>query len=88
MKRILSVLLLAVMLFSLCACGNDDNNEAPGKEETGLQTSAKDFIAALQQNTGAKTADKLLGTGDDDYESLLSMYLGVEPALISDGAMA
>lgn len=81
MKRLLCILLLAAMLFSLCGCGN--NNDA-----VKLDVSLKDLIAAVQQNSGAKTADKLMGMDDADFAAMLNVYLGVDAGILSDGAMA
>lgn len=81
MKRLLCILLLAAMLFSLCGCGNND-------EAAKLDVSLKDLIAAVQQNSGAKTADKLMGMDDADFAAMLNVYLGVDAGILSDGAMA
>lgn len=81
MKRLLCILLLAAMLFSLCGCGNND-------DAVKLDVSLKDLIAAVQQNSGAKTADKLMGMDDADFAAMLNVYLGVDAGILSDGAMA
>lgn len=81
MKRLLCILLLAAMLFSLCGCGNND-------DAAKLDVSLKDLIAAVQQNSGAKTADKLMGMDDADFAAMLNVYLGVDAGILSDGAMA
>ena len=79
MKKLVWAILVAAMLLSLCACGG---------QGSGLEVSAKDLVAAVQQNSGAKTADKLMGMGDADFEAMLNMYLGLDASVLSDGAMA
>ncbi|MDO4815847.1 MAG: DUF4358 domain-containing protein [Bacillota bacterium] len=83
MKRVICVLLALTMMFVLCACGGNS-----GDSGTVLETSVKDFIAAVQQNSGAKAADKLVGMEDDDFAVMLNMYLGIDAGILSDGAMA
>lgn len=83
MKRVICVMLTLVMLFALCACGGDS-----GESGVILETSVKDFVAAVQQNSGAKAADKLVGMDDDDFAVMLNMYLGLDAGILSDGAMA
>lgn len=79
MKKLLWAIVIAAMLFALCACNNGE-----GK----LDCSAKDLVAAVQQNSGAKAADKLIGMDDTDFAVLLNMYLGLDANILSDGAMA
>ena len=81
MKRVICIMLTLAMLFALCACGGDDSTVE-------LETSVKDFIAAVQQNSGAKAADKLIGMDDNDFAVMLNMYLGLDAEILSDGAMA
>ena len=80
MKKILCALLAVTMVFALCACNNNEGES--------LDVSLKDLIAAVQQNCGAKTADKLIGIEDADFAAMLKMYLGVEADILKDGAMA
>ena len=81
MKRILCAILLLTMVLTLCACDKDD-------ETAKLEVSLKDLVAAVQQNCGAKTADKLIGMEDADFAAMLNMYLGIDAGILSDGAMA
>ncbi len=81
MKRVICVMLTLAMLFALCACGEKESGES-------LETSVKDLVAAVQQNSGAKTADKLMGMEDSDFAVMLNMYLGIDTEILSDGAMA
>lgn len=82
-KKIITLLLCAAMIFSICACsGNDDDN---GKTAS---VDARTLIAAAQQESGEKTASKLISVGDKDYEAMIKSYLGIDPSQIADGAIA
>lgn len=86
-KKLVSLLLCAAMIFSVCACtggGNNDDN----KDKPKVTLSARTLIAAAQQESGEKTAAKLISVGDKDYEAMLKSYLGIDPANIADGAIA
>lgn len=86
-KKLVSLLLCAAMIFSVCACtggGDVDDNKDKPKDTL----SARTLIAAAQQECGEKTAAKLISVGDKDYEAMLKSYLGIDPANIADGAIA
>jgi len=83
MKKIICLVLTLGMLLSLCACGGGGTDS-----DVQLNSSAKDLIAAVQQNSGARTADKLVGMEDADFAVILSMLLGIDTEILTDGAMA
>lgn len=86
LKKIITLLLCAAMIFSICACtgGGDDDPENTDTPKVAART----LIAAAQQESGEKTASKLISVGDKDYEAMLRSYLGIDPAKIADGAIA
>ena len=88
MKRILCLLLALATVFALCACGGDnDNNKNKDKTEH-PEVGARTLIAAAQQESGEKSAARLVGMEDTDFGAMVKSYLGVDPAELYDGAMA
>ena len=71
MKKLISFLLAALMIFSLCACGSSSNSASDSKQEasTPMESAANDDIAydeeadygGLAAEEGGRSAD---GTGE------------------------
>ena len=86
MKRILCLLLALATVFTLCACGGDNNKNKDKTEHP--EVGARTLIAAAQQESGEKSAARLVGMEDTDFGAMVKSYLGVDPAELYDGAMA
>lgn len=87
LKKIITMLLCAAMIFSICACTGGGDNDDPAKADA-PEVAARTLIAAAQQESGEKAASKLISVGDKDYEAMLRSYLGIDPELVEDGAIA
>ena len=79
MKRAIAILLAAVCLLSLCACGGD------GKK---IDISAKDLTAAALQSTGLEGTDLFAAADDESFANRFYYYYGIETDKVRDYAIA
>lgn len=79
MKRAIAILLAAVCLLSLCACGGD------GKK---IDISAKDLTAAALQSTGLEGTDLFVASDDESFANRFYYYYGIETDKVRDYAIA
>ncbi len=79
MKRAIAILLAAVCLLSLCACGGD------GKK---IDISAKDLTAAALQSTGLEGTDRFAAADDESFANRFYYYYGIETDKVRDYAIA
>ena len=79
MKRVLAILLAAVCLLSLCACGNGNKK---------IDISARDLTAAALQSTGLEGADLLMDAGDGSFANRFYYYYGIGTDQVRDYAIA
>ena len=82
-KRLLSLLLALVMMFSLAACGSSGRDDADEKEETPDYNALVDALEDALQNPGLKSLGKALGgtlAGDAaaDYMKVYGMTSGMD----------
>ena len=79
MKRVIAILLAAVCLLSLCACGGDDEK---------INISAKDLAAATLQSTGLEGTDLLMASDDESFANRFYYYYGIGTDQVRDYAIA
>lgn len=79
MKRVIAILLAAVCLLSLCACGGDDEK---------INISAKDLAAAALQSTGLEGTDLLMASDDESFADRFYYYYGIGTDQVRDYAIA
>ena len=79
MKRVIAILLAAVCLLSLCACGGDDEK---------INISAKDLAAAALQSTGLEGTDLLMASDDESFANRFYYYYGIGTDQVRDYAIA
>ena len=79
MKKVISILLAAACLISLCACGDSVKK---------IEVSAKDLTAAAIQAVGLDGADLLSAAGDESFESRFYYYYGITTDQVRDYAIA
>ena len=79
MKRVIAILLAAVCLLSLCACGGDDEK---------INISAKDLAAAALQSTGLEGTDLLMAADDESFANRFYYYYGIGTDQVRDYAIA
>lgn len=78
MKRVIAILLAAVCLLSLCACGGDEK----------INISAKDLTAAALQSAGLEGADLLMASDDESFANRFYYYYGIGTDQVRDYAIA
>lgn len=78
MKRVIAILLAAVCLLSLCACGDDEK----------INISAKDLAAAALQSTGLEGTDLLMAADDESFANRFYYYYGIGTDQVRDYAIA
>ncbi len=78
MKRVIAILLAAVCLLSLCACGGDEK----------INISAKDLAAAALQTTGLEGTDLLMAADDESFANRFYYYYGIGTDQVRDYAIA
>ena len=78
MKRVIAILLAAVCLLSLCACGGDEK----------INISAKDLAAAALQSTGLEGTDLLMASDDESFANRFYYYYGIGTDQVRDYAIA
>ena len=79
MKRVIAMLLAAVCLLSLCACGSGNKK---------IDISAKDLTAAALQSTGLEGTDLLMAADDGSFANRFYYYYGIETDKVRDYAIA
>ena len=79
MKRVIAILLAAVCLLSLCACGGDDEK---------INISAKDLAAATLQSTGLEGTDLFMASDDESFANRFYYYYGIGTDQVRDYAIA
>lgn len=79
MKRVIAILLAAVCLLSLCACGGDDEK---------INISAKDLTAAALQSAGLEGTDLLMASDDESFANRFYYYYGIGTDQVRDYAIA
>ena len=90
MKRVIALILAALMLFALCACGGDDKSKT---EENGEQAYTPDYGDFYFESNGVKFgimdyADKVLealGEPQSTFESNSCAYQGKDEFYYYDG---
>ncbi len=85
-KRLLCLLLALATVLALCACGDNININKDKTEYPAV--GARTLVAAAQQESGEKTAARLVGMEDTDFGAMVKSYLGVDSSELHDGAMA
>ena len=79
MKRVIAMLLAAVCLLSLCACGSGNKK---------IDISAKDLTAAALQSTGLEGTDLLMAADDGSFANRFYYYYGIGTDQVRDYAIA
>lgn len=79
MKKVISILLAAACLISLCACGDSVKK---------IEVSAKDLTAAAMQAVGLDGADLLSASDDESFKSRFYYYYGITTDQVRDYAIA
>ena len=89
MKKIISLLLSAAMLFCLCACGAEKEEESAKEAPTGMESTlpGASLSAPEEENEDYNTALKFVGKSLDELVAEIGEPLAAEysPSCLGDG---